>query len=58
MSKIAYSGKLLRQFAQFAYRQKVYWIVPLIVLAIHSATRSTVSIVTTAPVDRGGERDP
>ncbi len=32
MSKIAYSAKLLRQFAQFANRQKVYWIVPLIVL--------------------------
>ncbi len=32
MSKIAHSGKLIRQFAQFAYRQKVYWIVPLMLL--------------------------
>ena len=32
MRKIAYSGKLFRQFLQFASKQKVYWIVPLIVL--------------------------
>ena len=32
MGKLAYSGKLMRQFASFAYRQKVYWIVPLMVL--------------------------
>jgi hypothetical protein len=32
MRKIAYSGKLFRQFLQFASKQKVYWIVPLIVI--------------------------
>jgi hypothetical protein len=32
MSKLAYSGKLGRQFLRFAYRQKVYWIVPLMVI--------------------------
>ena len=32
MGKIAHSGKLIRQFARFAYHQKVYWIVPLMVL--------------------------
>ena len=32
MSKIAYSGRLIRQVAQFAYRNKVYWIVPLMIL--------------------------
>lgn len=34
MRRIGYSGKLMRQFASFAYRQKVYWIVPLMVLMI------------------------
>ena len=32
MGKIAYSGRLFRQFLQFALKQKVYWIVPLIVV--------------------------
>ena len=32
MSRIAYSGKLLRQLGAFAARKKVYWIVPLVVL--------------------------
>ncbi|MFQ5415489.1 MAG: DUF5989 family protein [Myxococcota bacterium] len=32
MGRIAYSGKLLQQFVRFAFRQKVYWIVPLIVI--------------------------
>jgi hypothetical protein len=32
MGRIAYSGKLLRQFVGFAFRQKIYWIVPLIVI--------------------------
>ena len=32
MSKIRYAGSLLGQFVRFANRQKVYWIVPLIVL--------------------------
>jgi hypothetical protein len=32
MGKLAYTGSLFRQFVQFANRQKVYWIVPLIVL--------------------------
>ena len=32
MGRLAYSGTLLRQFVQFANRQKVYWIVPLIVV--------------------------
>ena len=32
MKKLAYTGRLLRQFVRFAYHQKVYWIVPLIVL--------------------------
>jgi len=34
MSKIAYSGKLLRQHGAFAVKQKVYWIVPLVVLML------------------------
>ena len=34
MGKIAYSGVLIRQFAQFAYRQKIYWIVPLMVVLV------------------------
>lgn len=32
MSRIGYSGKLLRQLGQFAVKQKVYWIVPLVVV--------------------------
>ncbi len=32
MSKIAYSGRLIRQLGKFAHRNKVYWIVPLVVL--------------------------
>ncbi len=32
MSKIAYSGRLISQVGKFAYRNKVYWIVPLMVL--------------------------
>ena len=32
MSKVSYSGKLLKQILQFASEQKVYWIVPLIVI--------------------------
>jgi hypothetical protein len=32
MSKIAYTGRLLRQLGQFAYHNKVYWIVPLMVV--------------------------
>ncbi len=32
MGKFTYSGKLLRQLVAFSSRQKVYWIVPLIVL--------------------------
>lgn len=32
MSKIAYSGKLMKQFAQFAWQQKIWWIVPLMVV--------------------------
>ena len=32
MKRLAYTGKLLRQFVLFAYHQKVYWIVPLMVL--------------------------
>ena len=32
MSKLAYTGRLIRQFGQFAYKNKVYWIVPLMVV--------------------------
>ncbi len=32
MGKIRYSGRLFRQFLQFASKQKVYWIVPLVVI--------------------------
>lgn len=32
MGRITYSRRLLRQFLQFATKQKVYWIVPLIVI--------------------------
>ena len=32
MRKLTYAGKLFRQFFQFASKQKVYWIVPLIVI--------------------------
>ncbi len=34
MSKIGYSGKLLRQLGGFAAKQKVYWIVPLVVVMV------------------------
>ncbi len=32
MSKIGYSGKLLREFLGFAREKRVYWIVPLVVV--------------------------
>jgi hypothetical protein len=32
MSKLTYTGRLLGQFVQFARRNKVYWIVPLVIL--------------------------
>ena len=32
MSKIAYSGKLLGEFVAFAKQNKVYWIVPLVLV--------------------------
>ena len=32
MRRIAYSGRLFGQFLRFASEQKVYWIVPLIVI--------------------------
>lgn len=32
MGKLAYSGRLLREFVLFALRTKAYWIVPLILL--------------------------
>lgn len=32
MSKLGYTGKLLRQLVGFARQNKVYWIVPLVIL--------------------------
>ncbi len=32
MSKIGYSGKLLREFIGFARENRAYWIVPLVVV--------------------------
>lgn len=32
MAKIGYSGKLLMEFARFARDNKVYWVVPLMIL--------------------------
>lgn len=34
MSKIGYTGKLLGQLIGFARQNKVYWIVPLVILLI------------------------
>jgi hypothetical protein len=34
MRKLRHSGRLLRQITQFASEQKVYWIVPLVVILI------------------------
>lgn len=32
MSKLSYSGTLLREFLQFAKTHKAYWIVPLVLV--------------------------
>ncbi len=32
MGKLAHSGKLFREFIQFAAKEKIYWMVPLIVI--------------------------
>jgi hypothetical protein len=32
MGKLSYSGRLLREFLQFARENKAYWIVPLVLM--------------------------
>ena len=34
MGKLAYSGKLLSEFMKFAKQNKVYWIVPLVIVLV------------------------
>lgn len=34
MGKLAYSGKLLAEFVRFAKQNKVYWIVPLVIVLL------------------------
>ncbi len=34
MSKLRYSGKLLGEFVDFAKQNKVYWIVPLVLVLV------------------------
>jgi hypothetical protein len=46
MGKLGYTGRLLRELFQFAKREKVYWIVPLVVVLLLVA----VFIVTSQAV--------
>ena len=32
MRKLGYTGKLFREFVQFARQNKMYWIIPLVVI--------------------------
>jgi hypothetical protein len=32
MRKLGYTGKLFREFVQFAMQNKMYWIIPLVIL--------------------------
>jgi len=32
MGKLSHSGKLLRELIQFAAQEKIYWIVPLVLI--------------------------
>jgi hypothetical protein len=32
MGKLSYSGKLLQEFIRFAAKEKIYWIVPLVLV--------------------------
>lgn len=34
MGKLGYTGRLLREFFQFARTHKAYWIVPLVVILL------------------------
>ncbi len=34
MGKLAHSGKLLSEFVKFAKQNKIYWIVPLVVVLL------------------------
>ena len=48
MSKLAYGGKLFKELFQFARQNKVYWIVPL-VLVLLLAALVIVGTQTAAP---------
>ncbi len=48
MSKVAYGGKLLKEIWSFARQNKVYWVIPL-VLVLLLATLIVVSAQSTAP---------
>jgi hypothetical protein len=49
MSKLGYTGRLLREFMGFAREKKTYWIVPLIVVLLGAATL-IVATNTIAPL--------
>ena len=49
MAKIAYTGKLLREFLGFARARRVYWIVPLVVV-LGLAALLVVAGQTAAPM--------
>ena len=34
MSKLAYGGKLFKEIVQFARQNKVYWIIPLVLVLL------------------------
>ena len=34
MNKLRYTGKLFSEFAQFARQNKIYWIMPLLVVLV------------------------
>jgi hypothetical protein len=34
MGKLGYTGRLFREFADFARKNKAYWIVPLVVILL------------------------
>ena len=48
MGKLSHSGTLLREFVRFAAKEKIYWIVPL-VLILGLAALLIVSSQTATP---------
>ncbi len=43
MGKLAHTGKLIGEFARFARQNKVYWIVPLVIVLLLAGLLVVVS---------------